>query len=246
MRRWIDSWKRLPRSIRSIANLFAIMVLVFFTYISIGSPAFTPEQQFRREEKAHLVEPAMLLGAVSLENFTGYEDQILLLGTNKDGVTLFTYHDDNLEFNKFIYRHKMGDATVLSIPNIWIESRIRKRSYIEIPVVVFDSFPSAVRAELQIELYSRNTSESFREKYTLSANRTVDGYFIFTLSVSNPEKKYGIVDAIRRFVNVCDDDLITAFTGVEIPATVKFYDQQDFLVNECSVIIRHPANEIET
>lgn len=250
MKRRNESRKRILRSLRAVINLiFTALVLLAF-YISVGSPAFTPKQQFRREEKANLVGPATILNTISLESYTGYDFEKLIIGTSEAGVTLFCYNyyswrdGHSLKENDFIYRKKMEDVTVLSVPNSMASKYLFYYDIIKIPVVVFDDFPDAVRAELQIELYSVDATEPFREEYTLSANRTKKGYFLFTLAISNQEKSYGPIDAVSRLINLCDDKLSGSNTGVEIPATVRFFDKANTLIRECTVMIRQPTNEI--
>ena len=54
-------WLNIPRKMRVFANLLAILLGVFILYILMECPAFTPEQNFRRMEKAELVGPAQIL-----------------------------------------------------------------------------------------------------------------------------------------------------------------------------------------
>ena len=238
----------MPRSVKAVLNLVALVLVILLFYISIGSPAFTPEQQFRKEEKAHLVGPAKILDTISLDNYTGYNPcNKLILATSDEGVTLFKYDENELEYNDLVYRKKQGDVTVLSLSTMGVRA-FATYAYVEIPVIVFDSFPKAVRAEMEIELSaSYGNQENFQKTYALTAKRDAEGYFLFTLSASTASRFDQLGAEGEAFYILTDfaNDLnpLSPYVTMAIPVTVRFYDQSDNMIAERHIEIRSPAGE---
>jgi hypothetical protein len=220
--------QHLPRSVKAVLNLVLLVLLILLYYVSIGCPALSPEQQFRREEKANLVGPAKILGTISLKKSYNPCNR-LIIATSDEGVTLFQYDKSDLECNKFVYRKKQGDVTVFSVPSIARGAP----SLSEIPVIVFDSFHEAVRAEMEIELPVLYHSKIYR----LAADRDADGYFFFTLTRRNYDGEYRGFSLLTEISDDLSDRL------GEIPVTVRFYDQSDNMIAERYVEIRSPAGE---
>jgi hypothetical protein len=235
--------------VKAVLNLVLLTVVLLLYYISIGSPAFTPEHQFRKEEKAYLVGPAKILDNISLEKYTGYHTcNRLILATSDEGVSLFQCKEVDLEINKLVYRKKQGDVTVLSLYPIGLRNyEFATYSSLEIPIFVFDSFPNAVRAEMEIELSaSYGNQENFQKVYALSAKREVKGYFLFTLSAStaNRFEQLGAEGEAFYFLTALSDDRpVNSYVDRAIPVTVRFYDQNDNMIAERHVEIRSPAGE---
>lgn len=250
MRRRNKSKKQMFRSVRAFVNLTFTAIILFALYVSVGSPALTPIQQFRREEKANLVGPASILDTISLKGYTAYEFEKLLIGSSDVGISLFCYnyyswrHGHSLSENNFIYRSKAEDVTVFSIPNKMAFKYLHYYDTIKVPILVFADFPDAVRASLQIELYSIHATEPFREKFTLHASRAKEGYFLFELSIDNKEKRYGPIEAVSYFINICDDKISSSYDGVKIPVKVQFFNKSDVMISEYSVMIQQPINKI--
>ena len=234
----------LPRSERAIVNLFATALLLFLLYLSNGSPAFTPEKQFRREERSNFVGPAKILDTVPLEGYTGYSQyDKLLLATSAEGVTLFCYNEENLARNKFVYREMMGDVTVLSFPVAGMSS-FESAAYVNIPIVLFDNFPDATRVEMEIELVEKYSDDTeFRKVYTLASDRVGEGYFLFALSVSSSDQLGREGHAIWQLTNISDDSPFNASVEVAFPIIVRFYDQKNNMICERSLVLRSPAGE---
>ncbi len=242
MKMWKNPLRHLSRSLRVILNVLGTALLLFLFYLSIGSPAFTPEQQFRRGEKSNLVGPAKILNTVSLEDYSYYPYDKLLLATSAEGVTLFCYDEEKLERNEFVYRKKMGDVTVLSFPGI--RYSVDTATYVRIPIILFDSFPEAVRAEMEIELIEKYSDETeFQKVYTLESERDVSGYFLFTLSASNSEQLGREGRAIWQLTNISDDNPLDTSVEVAFPITIRFYDQENKVICERSLVLRSPAGE---
>lgn len=219
------------RKTRVISNLLGIVLLLILLLVFSQSPALTAKGQFRRAEKANFVGPATVLDTVSLDYDT-YDS--LLLATGEQGVSIFRYDKNDLKRNDFIYREKMGNTTVLAIPN---------RSFISfetlftanVPIVVFDSYPEAVSSELRITL---TDGEAFQQEYYLTATRNGNGYFLFMLSVGSakPLGREGL--AMALLTQISDDTLRNAIGKITVPATVRYYNAADMLICEDTVIIQ--------
>jgi len=231
------------RRLRAILNIVMIVLLIPVFYISIGSPAFSAKHQFRREEKARLIGPAKILDTISLEQYTGYypNDSLLIAASDK-GVTLFTYNQDDPRINRLVYRNKQGDISAFSVPGI-VESQLENFTYAKIPVIVFDSFPEAVRAEMEIELHlPENYGSVYHQEYKLTAKREAKGYFLFTISAGNGGR-LGKTGQALWLLTYLSDDSSTAYAEEEIPVTVRFYDEADNLIAERTAVIRSTAGE---
>ena len=222
------------RKTRVISNLLGIVLLLILLLVFSQSPALTAKGQFRRVEKANFVGPATILDTVSLD-YDSYDS--LLLATGEQGVSIFRYDKDDLKRNDFTYREKMGNTTVLAIPNqSWLSFETRFSA--NVPIVVFDSYPEAVRSELSITL---TDGEAFQQEYHLTATRNGSGYFLFMLSANSakPLGKEGL--AMALLTQISDDTPRTANGEIAVPATVRYYDTADTLICEDTVIIRSPA-----
>ena len=224
------------RKTRVISNLLGIVLLLILLLVFSQSPALTAKGQFRRAEKANFVGPATVLDTVSLDYDT-YDS--LLLATGEQGVSIFRYDKNDLKRNDFIYREKMGNTTVLAIPN---QSFISFETLFSanVPIVVFDSYPEAVRSELSITL---TDGEAFQKEYHLTATRNGNGYFLFMLSVGSakPLGREGL--AMALLTQISDDTLRNAIGKITVPATVRYYNAADMLICEDTVIICSPLIE---
>lgn len=230
-------WKRTPRKYRLPILWLMLAAVLLALYTFANSPTLTVEQEYRRAEKAHLVGPAKILGTTKLETIIpSYEN--MLIADDGAGIIFFCYDyaADPYYFNQteLIYRKKTGDITVLSAP---FPNDSREHTTIAaLPVFVFDNYPEAVRAELDITLQASYSGEDFENTYALKSVRKNQGYFQFTLGTANPQVLGAEGYAIQLLT------LISGYGGrtipnTAIPATVRLYDAQDQLICEQSVEI---------
>lgn len=224
----------IQRKTRVMSNLFGIVILITLLLVFRQGPALTVKGQFRRVEKANFVGPATILDSVSLDY---YPYNRLLLATSENGVSLFCYDKDNLKRNDFTYRKKMGNPTVLAIPSPSRQS-FETQFSANVPIVVFDSYPEAVRSELSITL---TDGDVFQKEYHLTATRNGNGYFLFMLSVNNanPLGREGL--AMALLTQISDDTPRIANREIAVPATVRYYNTAETLVCEDTVIIQSPT-----
>ncbi len=233
-------WSRIPRKLRAITNLVLITAFAMALYVFIDSPAFSEEVQYRREERANHVGPAQILDMLPLDSFYRYEK--VLLADDGDGVILYQYDENRGDLT---YRKKTGDITVLALPgDSFSTSEWQRQKSAEHPIFVFDDYPDAVRAELNITLSCEYNSENFQKAYTLEARRQSPGYFLFTLCVSNPNGLGAEGEALYQLSHISSDVAYGRFFDVAFPATVRLYDETDALVCERSVTIRTIAAEV--
>ena len=172
----------------------------------------------------------------------------MILAASDEGVTLYLYHDDSkLKYGNLVYREKQGDITVLAVPSLtdyYVDGN-EIVTDLQIPVIVFDSFPEAVRAEMEIELSVKYIEETvFQKKYTSSADREAEGYFLFDLIAYNFRPQRYEYEAFYNLASFSDDiSGRTYYTGNPIPVTVRFYDQNGALICTQSVEICSPVAE---
>lgn len=255
MRKILTAWRSIPRKIRAMVNIGAVLLLAFLFYMSIGSPAFTTEQAFRRAEKIHMVGPSTIVDTLDWDDFAMFET--LIVGETDYGVIFYgeyrIYASDvwpqwpQTEVRKpvFSYREKTGDLTVLAPPVAAFG--LSGFDYgTQLPVYLFDAYPDAVRAELEMtvtgtvsayingELVDTEFSHTFSEE----ATRLHPGYFRFDLRASGE-----VLDYISHISN--GSSLYRSLTDSEkyarIPVTVRLYDENDRLIMETERFIQTPA-----
>lgn len=229
-------WKRIPRKFRLPILGLGIAALVIALYTFAGSPTLTAEQEYRRAEKAHLVGPAEILGTVELEtDLPSYWN--MLVADDGDGIIFFCYgHPDytKWEATELIYREKTGDITVLGAP--FPNEGREKTTIAKYPILVFDDYPEAVRAELDLTLQATYGGELFLKTYSMKSQRENAGYFQFTLGSVNPNGLGAEGHALHILA------LISGYGGrtfpeQTIPATVRLYNEADELICERSLEI---------
>lgn len=237
---------RIPRKIQVAVNLLLICILPFFIYIFQGSPAFSLEQKYRRAETANLVGPAEILGVETINSTYG---GTLVVADAGDGVILYVEPVSWAErMNTLIYREKVGDVSVCGTPQVY--GSITPEGD-DLTLIVFDDWPEAVRAELDIELSWENseTNKAFRKQYTLTADRKTPGYFRMDMeyewSAFPDGMEYAEGMAIHQFATACFG-MSYSYTGLEYPATVRLYDKAGSLICQRSLELFPDAIQEET
>lgn len=229
-------WHNLSRKVKSIILLTALIPVIFLLYIFIGSPTFTIEQHYRRIEKANLVGPAEILDILELEN---YSYDRLLLADDEEGIIMYVWNeDDDYLSSQLIYREKQGDVSVYAAPCSRFETWEREQE-INLPVFIFDNFPKAVRAELDLEINYTYGNDDLTRTYSLETTREKSGYFQFTIHAGNSYALRAERHALQilSLLTGHESEVLSA-TTVSIPATVRLYDESDNLLHESTVLIR--------
>lgn len=254
-------WLNIPRKMRVFANLLAILLGVFILYILMECPAFTPEQNFRRMEKAELVGPAQILHIMDVE-MLGYDH--LLLADDGDAVILYSFSDNLWDQGRLIYREKKDPVTVLAAPNSGMI--LDYADVIDLPVFVFHDHSNAVRAELELEFgegldyaqvnWQQNDvviETSYEKTWHLESTENHSSVFVFNLHAEPDgklEEQYGIElwrplgsegVALEIFSDMTERS--QAYYAYYIPATVRLYDWNDRLIAEEHLTIRSLGGE---
>lgn len=233
MKHLTQYWKRIPRGLRICINLLGIILCLLALYTYLDAPTFSVETLFRRYEKANMVGPCEILGDVRLEaGFDSY--QRMLIAEDDSGVAFFCYDHVDGDDPKLIYRDKTGDITILGSPYPK-ESRLRtiKCQY---PIFVFDDFPDAVRAEMDITLTAEYNGQSFEKTYSLTAYRSSPGYFQFVLGFTDPGG-IGIEGYAIQTVALLSGYDGKYYQDLSFPVTLQLYDDSGRLICERSLEI---------
>ena len=240
MKKWLEkareAWDtfidKIPRKIQVAINLLLILLFGLLLYILLDAPAFHLEQAFRRMEKKHMVGPSRILGIEQLE--TTYADQLVIAET-EEGVILFADTQTMGNFG-FAYRERNQEVMVCVAP-IFLSS-IRPPDGDDLTLIVFDDYPEAVRAEVELETFweDNQNGKQYRYQYTLSGERTNPGYFRLDYDIQwrayqgvyeHPENA-AMRELVHNTVNIhIVHQLVPAG---EFPCTVRLYGAQGELL----------------
>lgn len=245
MRKLTAFWKRIPRPLLVLIHMAVILLSILMIYIGIGMPSLTVEMQYRRLEKSHMVGPATILGT---ESATG-QNKILIAKTDTHLMLYFyTYTvDKDFKSTDLLIRKSYGDLTILPSAE-WIPM-YTTRSDCVLPMILFDTHPQAVRAELEFTMFlgdytDPQKTEPYEKHFLLESTRTNDGYFRFTIEhKANSNRLYTkmletLAYASRGYNG--DGEIVA-----KIPFTVRLYDANDQLITE-KIIYFHPIKEDHT
>lgn len=224
----IDAWlDKIPLKIQVLINVSLLCILAVFLYTFLHGPTISMEHQYRRAAQQSLVGPGEILGIESLS--TAWFDKLVVAQT-QEGVILYAGEHTNQEtINFLVYRPFDEDIMVCGSPALL--SSIAPPKGDPLTIILFDRYPEAVRAELDIELFWENnqTGRQYRYQYALSGERSNAGYF--RLDMDYAWKGYiGIEEhpedaAINQFTAHSRDASYRAPEG-EYPATVRLYDAE--------------------
>ena len=240
MKKWLEKnrefWdallEKIPRKTQVAINLLLILIFGLLLYILLEAPAFHLEHAFRRMEKRHMVGPSRVLGIEQME--TTYADQLVIAET-EEGVILFADTEMMGDYG-FAYQEKTQDIMVCVAP-IFLSS-IRPPNGDDLTVILFDDYPEAVRAEVELETFweDNQSGKQYRYQYTLSGLRTNPGYFRLDYDIQWHDYQ-GVYEhpenaAVRELVhNTVNIHLAhqRVPTG-EFPCTVKLYGEEGELL----------------
>ena len=224
--------KRIPRPLLVLIHIAVTLLCFLMIYISLGFPSFTAEMQYRRLEKSRMVDPATILGTETVNG----KNRILIAKSDTQ-VMLFFYTDGiTVNSTDLVIREKCGDLTLL--PAVELLSNYRERANYGAPIILFDEYPQAVRAELRLPIpleVNNNSGHTTmqNEVYLLKSTRESDGYFRFTITHSNRMSRL-----LKRLANASrgynGDDVLIA----ENPFTVRLYDANDQLIVDKTIYFR--------
>lgn len=227
-------WHRIPAKIRAIFNILSIGVCLLALYISLDTPAFSVEQAFRRAEKANLAGPSEILAQVETAG-TPYRHLVAARGT--DSATIFTFSWWNDAVTDLLYIETEGDLTIAAAPDATYYPNSQKAV---VPVILFDSVPEAVRAEVDLTLAAEYRGTPRSKTYQLSAEREYDGCFLFTIAVNGTNALNAEGQLLLTLQQIAGNSLADTVDTV-IPAQVRLYDASGACIREETVRIRSAA-----
>ena len=162
-----------------------------------------------------------------------------------DAVILYMCDTSNWKPDKLAYRQKQGKVTVFAAPYIPI---IHHNDHeFEIPIILFDDFPQAVHAQIELELYSIQDTHAIPhtalpQKFFGEADRKKSGYFCFYIkspdfSWFGPGKE-SEEPTLATLCKLTEKSFYRVDPNIILPVTVKLFDSKNQLVYEETVLIR--------
>ncbi len=257
MKKLIVWWRGAPRPVRVLRNLLLIAVLVFLIWLFRDCPTLTVEQAYRRACAQELIEPGVVITTMQGDwssrysrTYFGYDG--ILAAKSDHGVILYGYQRrggtgqifPRLGIARDILYYHEGRKTVSLITlrsNGWFSEH---DSYVEVPLVLFDEVPKAVRAELDLYLDTSDVSNGTPfegvYEYHLESTRKQSGLFEFCIQTGDGENEIGAeAHALSSFCWLFDD--FSSDTGY--PASVRLYDRNDMLIYEENLLVQSVAAE---
>ena len=229
-------WGNLSRRVKIAITLLALFLVGFSLYIFIGCPAFTAEQKFRRAEKAHMVGPGRILLTHDFSNNWSYEHMIV--ADDGDGVIFYEFSKRFGTLENLYYREKTGNLTVLAAPDMQSSISFDDGSYI-LPVFLFDNYPKAVKAELEVTLSETVNNVYFEQTYFLESQREDSGYFKFFLHSESDRGAEGF--ALRALSGMSGYD--DSFNLRPQIVTVRLWNSRDELILEEDILLHCVAGQ---
>lgn len=247
MRRIRTWWRSIPRPVRILRNVLLLAILIFAVYLFRDCPDLTVEQAYRREVNSELVEPGEILGIIELD--APNIDRLLIV-EGESSVQLLGYEEDSIGFfgrsngtRLLCHRGKGERVTLMVAPFRWLWSQSRY-SDLDIPVILFDDVPNAVRAELDLKLSTGGLNGTGQLcEYHLETRRKQGGFFEFRIGDRDDDTVISDEDYMA-LSNLCDlflDD--KSWSAQQHFAEVRLYDQNDRLILEEELTLRSLAAE---
>ena len=208
------------------------MVFGLLWYCFYGAPQFSAEARFRRAEKAELIGPSQILGAIE-EGYNVYLQSFGKVVLAEDENHVIAYGGWSKDLWRMCYRPKMGKVTVLGLVQASDDTGQKMTG-----VVAYDDCPEAVRAELDLTVRTNYDNSAFEKTYSLRAQREEEGYFLFKIICEAGTSNQETV----ALSNFCEMSWSTdRFDRIDEPAdaVVRLYDEQDTLIFEDTLVIRH-------
>lgn len=232
------NWKRRTFIVGALSAILSILM-----YLALGSPVFTAEQAFRREEARQMLGPATILGTESIDCVHyGYLYNTLVVAKTDHGSILYCTRLNHAE--ELYYRENSSDLTVMALPNggmSWYYEEPR-----QLNVILFDDYPNAVRAELEMLVKSSDSPmPGIQYHYKLTAQRQNAGYFRFIHTIYGSDYIDNDNMAMKILTDITSRADVDEFYYWErsIPATIRLYDQDGNLIVEKTLELRSIGTE---
>ncbi len=232
--------------------IYALIALLALAAIIQGNLPITPWSAFRLTEKADLVGPSTILGTESV-NSVG-QDAVIIAKTDEFCMTYayqhFSFREQNKDKDQVLCKKKTGDLTFLSILGRDFYTTFSEENK-ELPIILFDDYPEAIRATLVASPRIVINEELYQTTYTVTANRKVDGYFLFRINWqeqldtdSFTDEQSATVSLTHQYhlVNAMKNDINSSRYPpmCRTPATVCLYDKYGQLILERELDLADP------
>lgn len=200
-----EGWDKIPRSVRSVANILLVVLLIFLRWCADGRPLWSDEAEYRRLEKMHMLGPGTIVhelfpryGAEGYphDRYTEYAHTIV--SETAEGIIFFgfnTYTDGEKNYT-MTYQEKTGDISLVVPPTAWMDWGSQQWD-LNMPIYVFHDYPNAARAELDLTIegtwdinYSspyirEHHFEDYVRSYSLESKYQTEDFFLFSIFVEN-------------------------------------------------------------
>ena len=233
----------LGKKVKILRNVLIISLATLILYFICGCPILFPRLRMRLKEQEAMVGPSVILDTLNNEDYS--EFQKLFVGETEYGIVFYAIN--SLTSDSLYYREKTGDLTLLAAPTSWENWHTRSQER-GLPVYLFDEYPAAVRAEVDLTITGDRsdpyyTWDAFTRNYKLEASREDHGYFRFYIHVPQPTTgaSLGIAGlAPQIFSDIClsTDSSVRNQTA---QATVRLYGTDGALIVEETMTIRSIA-----
>ena len=187
-----------------------------------------------------MVGPATILGTENVD----WQTKILVAKTDTHLMLYFYTPGKVYNSTDLLIQKSYGDLTILPAAE-WIPM-YTERSDFGLPMILFDAYPEAVRAELEFTMFLGDYADPqqtvpYEKHFFLESTRTNDGYFRFTIE----HKAY-----TNRLYTKMLETLAYASRGyndggeivAKIPFSVRLYDRNDQLITD-KIIYFHTIKE---
>lgn len=231
------NWKR-----RTFLLLLCILVTAAALYLATDCPVLTADQAFRREEQVFALGPSTILGRESVDcPAYGYNYDTMIVAETETGAMLYCCNLN--EHERLYYREKTGSLTIMALPNGgWSWEKDQPR---QLNVILFDDYPEAVHAQVQIIVnwphdFYGFTPDGVHYTYDLTAQREEDGYFHFVHTAYGSDHVDNDNTALRMLTDITCQPSVNEhyYMNLQIPATVRLYDEDNNLIVEETLLLR--------
>lgn len=236
--------RKLNRRMRILRNLLVFLISVLVLAV-VCLPALLPRLDMLAKERSALVGRSTVIDTLNNRQYSEFDR--LYVGKTDHGFTFYALYDG--WETRFFYREKTGSLTVLAAPARTSNWKYQTMDKV-LPVYIFDEYPDAVRAELELTIASNGADiyyygSDFNIAFHAQAAREQDGFFRFMIPVredgSAADSELGIRgEALQMFSKICNYSN-DSYAYQQVLATVRLYNEHGRLIHSEEQIIRTPA-----
>lgn len=223
MKKLKNIWRRAPRPLKVVCLLTAFLLFLLGLYIAYGSPPFSTEMGFRRQEKANMVGPGRILAEFdsipgSVKNIVADTEQVYIL-----------YSDNSKMLTVY---QKTGSMALYFVPGCFPSGYFNGLTN-PVKLILFDLEPNAVRAEMEFEMATYEETKTFYIK--AESHRQYEEFFIFDIYAENSDPIDRDAKVRYDLMNLCID-----YAAYRPSIAIRLYDANDNLIRS-EVILPGPS-----